>query len=127
MTLRDMVRADFAEFVKVDPAVPEDLRRALRTNERVPGFIDRLAQELQQVEDNGIKLDRLKIKMVVYELTATFVGLLKHRANEMEMSDIAKSHARRVIQEQEEILNKFDKDGNADFTEEYGFKITDKV
>lgn len=126
MTLREIVRTDFAEYIKVDPNVPEDLRRSLKTHERVPAFVDRLAMELKQVEDQGIKLDRLKIKMVVYDLTAVFVSLLKHRANEMEMSDIAKTHARRVIQDQEEILDRFDKNGNADFTEEYGFKITDK-
>lgn len=123
MTIQEMVRADFEEFIRLDPAVPPELKTSLRLKERVPDFMDRLAKEIAQVEAGGIKLDRHKIKQLVYNLSAFFVHCMKVQADQMYMSDIAKTAVKKHSQE----LEKFDKDGNADLTEEFGIIIKDKV
>lgn len=125
MSMKDMVRADFEEFIRLDPLVPEGLRGSLRLRERVPQFVDNLARELSEAEAQGITFDRYKIKEIVYSLSKLFVGLLKTRADEMEMSDIAKTAARRAL-EGDPIKQKFDKDGNADLSDEFGIIIKDK-
>lgn len=125
MSFKEMIRADFEEFIRIDPSVPDGLRNSLRLTERVPAFIDKLAGEFMEAERAGIKFDRHKIKSTVYSLTATFVHLLKTKAQEMEMSDAAKSALKTEI-EGDEIAKKFDDQGNADLSEELGIIITDK-
>jgi hypothetical protein len=125
MTLRELIRADFDEFIRLDPSVPEALKNSLRLTERVPAFVDKLTNEVKNAERAGHRLDRLKIKEMVYSLTGLFVHLLKTKANEMEMSDMAKSAMKTSI-EGDEIIKKFDDQGNADLSEELGVIITDK-
>lgn len=125
MSILNIIRADFEEFILLDPSVPDDLRKSLKVKERMPVFIDRLAAEIKQVESKGIALDRIKIKEIVYSLTGMFVHMLKTRAHEMQMSDAARSVARKEF-EGDELTNKLDKEGNADLSEELGVIITDK-
>jgi len=125
MSYREIVRSDFEEFIRLDPMVPEDLKTSLRLTERVPQFIDNLAAALIEVDRRGkVKLSRMKIKNIVFEQTAFFVHLLKTKADEMAMSDAAKSLQKSKI-EGDPILQKFDAHGNADLTEELGIVIKD--
>ncbi len=125
MTLQEIIRSDFEEFIRLDPTVPLALKNSLRLTERVPAFVDKLTAELQGAERAGIILDRHKIKGIVYNLSGMFVHLLKTKAHEMEMSDLARSAKKDSI-EGDEIIKKFDDQGNADLSEELGIIITDK-
>ncbi len=126
MTTIEIIREDFAEFIRVDPSVPEELRNSLRLTERVPKFVDNLAEQIHQIEARGIKLDRAKLKMMVYSLSGMFVHMLKTKANQMQMSEIAKSALKKDL-EGDELTQKLDDQGNGDLTEELGIIITDKV
>ncbi len=125
MTNLEIIRSDFEEFIRLDPSVPEGLRNSLRLTERVPAFVDNLAKEIAMVERRGIKLDRLKIKELVYSLSAFFVHNLRTKADQMHMSDLAKT-AIRTKTEGDELIQKMDDQGNADLSEELGIVIQDK-
>jgi hypothetical protein len=126
MSIREIVRADFEEFIRIDPSVPNGLRSSLKLKERVPSFVDRIAAEIIQVEVSGVKFTREDIKMMVYDLSRIFVHLLKTKAHEAEMSDLARAAMKNQI-EGDEIIQKLDKDGNADLTDELGVIIKDKA
>ena len=122
-----MVLADYAEFIRMDPSVPNELRDSLRVHERTPIFIERIVGQIKEIErlKPHIKLDRMKIKKLVYDMTQLYIALVKKQVDEMRMSDLAKEQYKKDVEGPKD-LQKFDKDGNADFTEEYGFVITDK-
>lgn len=125
MTLKEMIRSDFEEFIRLDPSVPEGLKNSLRLKERSPVFLNNLVVEIENCDRMGIQIDRMKIKGIVYDMAKTFVGLLKVKADEMHMSDLAKS-VRKAELEGDELVQKLDNDGNADLTEELGVIITGK-
>lgn len=125
MSVQEYVRDDFEEFIRLDPSVPKELRDSLRLKERTPKFLDNLTDEIIKCELAGIKLDRMKIKQMVYSLAAFFVRALKTQAEEMAMSDLARS-ARKAELEGDPVANKLDDHGNGDLTEELGIKIVDK-
>ncbi len=124
MNLRELVRQDFEEFIRIDPSVPEELRRSLRLKERVPQAVDNLAEQLALAEKQGIIFTREKIKSTVYSMTAQFVHLLKTTVHEQMMSANAKTVLKNEI-EGDPILSKFDKDGNADLSDEFGVIISE--
>ncbi len=124
MSLRDIVRNDFEEFIRLDPSVPEELRNSLRVTERIPKAVDNLAKQLEEAEKHGIIFTREKLKDTVYSMTAQFVHYLKVLANESIMSEAAKTTQIKEI-EGDEISKKFDDQGNADLSEELGVIITD--
>lgn len=125
MTLREAVIADFREFIRISPKVPDGLRGSLRMNERIPKFLDNLVGEISNVEQKGIILDRTKIKEIVYNMTELFVLLMKKKAEEMHMSDLAKAALKQEL-EGDEIAQKLDAEGNADLSDEMGIIIKDR-
>jgi hypothetical protein len=126
MILKELVRADYKEFIETDLSVPSDLRTALKSNERVPLFIDRVSEEIRKAESvllrRGKKMDRVKIKLLVHEMTKIFIHLVKTRANENYMSEASKQVLKTKL-EGDELIQKLDEHGNADFSEELGVII----
>lgn len=129
MTIQEMVRADFKEFIDMDPTIPRELKQALKHNERVPLFFDNLSHEIRKAETvlilRGQKLDRMKIKMMVQSLAAYFVMNVKALAEQQMMSDAEKTRIKEQA-EGTELEKKFDNEGNADLTEEFGLRIVDR-
>jgi hypothetical protein len=124
-----MVRSDFKEFIETDVSVPSDLRAALKSNERVPLFMDKLSDEIRKadavIRRRGGTMDRVKIKMLVFELTKQFVHFVKIKCEEHHMSDLAQKAIKTEV-EGDELTKKLDDNGNADFTEELGVQIVDR-
>lgn len=90
MDLKTIVRQDYQEAVRLLPGIPDELRKGLKTNERVPLFIDNLTKEIASLPAH-IRPQRLKIKQIVYDLTNTFILNVKRQADEKHLSDIAKT------------------------------------
>lgn len=86
MDLKYLCRQDFQEYVQL-AQIPEDLKRALRSHERVPLFIDNMASEFQKVP---FHVDRETIKKTVYDFTEIFLRNVMRVADERAMSDLAK-------------------------------------
>lgn len=119
-----MIISDFQECVALMQIDPE-LKRALRTNERVPLFVDNLVREVKACERvmfmKGKRLDRKKIKDMVYSMTTIFCKGLEAKAQAAYASEMEKIRQQQLEAER----NKLDKDGNADLTEEFGVLIKD--
>lgn len=103
MFYRKKVRDAYAECIRLHPTIGEDLRSALKVNERVPAFIDNLAIELEKVADLRRKqrknnLTDEQIRETTYAMTDMFIMGLKNDVKRKHESDIE-----RVKREQEEL------------------------
>lgn len=84
------IEDDYREAVQLLPEIPEELRKALKTHERVPKFFEGLQKEFATIEQRKIKMTREDVKKVVYDLTMVFVACLKRRVDEQSMSDLGR-------------------------------------
>jgi hypothetical protein len=91
--VRNLIIADYQEFIALHGhEFPDDMIRALKANERVPLFLNNLVKEITIAEHRRkVNLKRSDIKMIVYDMTRSFLKLIKRRADEMQMSDLEKS------------------------------------
>jgi len=71
------------------PNVDPELRRSLRTHERVPLFIDNLTREFTQAERNGVKVSRAMIEAGTHDMTQIFIGAVIRSAEEKLLSPLA--------------------------------------
>jgi len=86
MDLRQLCVSTYQDFVKNEP-MPDDLRRALKTHERVPVFIDGLVKELSNVKHS---VPKQSIIDAVHSMSKVFLRCVEQKAKELYMSDIAK-------------------------------------
>ena len=91
MSLRELIRSSYQERIALAP-IPEELRRSLRSHERIPKFFDNLERELAVLPPALRSVER--IKDAVYSLTDIFTANLKRIADERQMSDLAKQAER---------------------------------
>lgn len=95
MHYREQVRKSYNEAVSLHPTADADLKQALRSNERVPRFIDNLSLELGKLAEirakrNKQPIDEVHIKEIVYEMTDTFIKGLIGNATRLRESDLAR-------------------------------------
>ncbi len=89
------VREYYNEAIRLHPTAPDELKHSLRSNERVPSFIDNLALEIQKVQDMRLAQDKnpfpdKTIQSLVYDMTNIFIGNVEKLAQERMMSDLDK-------------------------------------
>lgn len=101
--LRAMLIKHYQQYVTNEPNIPLELKKALNTNERVPAFIDNLAKEFsapyfKQVSNN-------QIKEHATQMISLFINLVREKATQAMMSDIAKSKIKQDIQNKQVIDN----------------------
>lgn len=123
MTVREMVLSDYRERVSLNPNIPGELRSALKTHERVPVFVDNLCKEIAKFDrlPKKIKIDRMKLKKLVYDMTDMFCLAVKSEADNRYKSDIEKAIMRRDSEER----FKLDNEGNG-IVEELGVEVKDR-
>lgn len=100
MNIKTICRNDFQEYVALAD-INADLKRALKSHERVPAFVDNLAKELYHLP---FDVSRETIKKLVYDMSDLFIKLLVRKADEGLMSDIAKTQ----IQKEADTIKKMD-------------------
>jgi hypothetical protein len=104
-SLRKTVVADYQEAVKLIE-MPHELRRALKANDRVPGFLVKLEKELAKVHPK--LLNRLTIKTTVYDMTTLFVkGVLAKRDFE-HASKLEQIRRQNVLDTKQELSDQAD-------------------
>jgi len=121
-SLRGMVERDYFEAVRLAVDIPEGLRQALVRHERTPKLINNVIAEIAQIEAKGLPLDRELIKRITYDFTNIFMRLVKQRADEQAMSDLAKSAMVQKQKELEAIDKALDASGNGEID---GIKVQD--
>lgn len=95
MFYHTLVRTTYAEAVRLHPTASADLKQALKTNERVPLFIDNLAKQIGMIADKRASVGRnppnLKhIKEIVYDMVNVMIVSLEREAAERRESDASK-------------------------------------
>ncbi len=83
MELRQLVIKYYQQAVKNNNKVSKELKRALKTNQRVPRLIDMITVDLSKVKD----LKKDDIRMVVTDATNTLLYLLEAKAKQTAWQD----------------------------------------
>ena len=129
MFYRTFVRNAYHEAILLHPTASSELKRSLKSNDRVPKFVDDVAIEVENVQKafdlKGLeKLDDHAIKGLVYDLTNLFIQGVEKRAEEMHMSDAQKMLIKQRSDYQKDLDNMTGdfadliKEGGVKFTEE---------
>jgi hypothetical protein len=92
--MREYIIKCYREAVAL-AAVPEELKRSLNVNERIPQFIDNLSVELSKVP----KISPETIQTCVYDMTNLLLNSIEKKAREDYLSDAAKSAMRDAASE----------------------------
>lgn len=121
MSLKAYILADYQEAIALNTSIPAELRRSLKTNERVPIFLERLAAQLDQIERRKLNLSRMRIKSIVYDMTDFFVNNLKRKIDMDTKSKIANQSKSGV-----ELAAQLDDQGNGEVPE-LGIIIRDRA
>lgn len=87
MNLREFIVKEYQACVRNSPAVPPELKEALRVNERVPGFIDNLAREFSNPFFKNYTNNALRV--IIQDATQMFLNLLNQKAYEKSLSESA--------------------------------------
>lgn len=103
-SLRQMIISDYQERVMTNPSIPSELKVSLKSHERVPVFVDNLVGEINRFPSK-IKIDRVKLKSLVYDMTDVFVLGVKATAEDRYKSDLDKMIAKEKAKEQFELDN----------------------
>lgn len=95
MYYKKFVRETYDEAIRLHPTINSELRLALKSNERVPAFVDYLADEIAHAQDVMLSTGREKIKDetikgLVYDLTNLFIQGVEKQAKERMESDAQK-------------------------------------
>jgi len=98
MDLMNCIRIDYQEKVAM-MNVDSELKRALRTHERIPVLFTNLARELHKIQG----LTREQIKMIVYDYTEIYMRNVERMANERVMSEVKKSTIEAEHKEKENL------------------------
>jgi bacterioferritin (cytochrome b1) len=122
-SIREMILADYQERILTVQGIPDDLRRALKDHERVPLFVENLTREIKKIEQvkPKFKMDRVKLKSLVYDMTDVFWRAVKTTAE-----DKYKSEIERQIKSSssEDLFKGLDAQGNG-FISELGVEVVD--
>ncbi len=84
---------------------PNELKRALKAHERVPAFIDNLAEQFSKP---GLKISRDTMVSAVHDLTNLFVSCVGRQAEERLTSPLAKAVKLAEIDRKKEIDRQVD-------------------
>lgn len=107
MNSRDICRAAYQSYIAT-AEMPEDLRRSLKTHERVPAFIDNLAMHVERIEKSPklkarTRLNIEKITSLAIDFTKVFVANVIRQADERRMSDAEKQRILKAQSDAKEL------------------------
>jgi len=93
MTIREMVIADYQEYIAINShQINSDLVASLKTHERYPAFIESITGQICDAEKRlTITLNRQKIKEIVYSCTENFIWCVKKKAEKDQASQAVKT------------------------------------
>lgn len=126
MDIKQMIRADYQERVALRQDIPSEFKKSLKTHERIPVFVDNLAKEIGKIPDarrkNGQplrwKLDRRKLKDLVYSMTDLFISSALKHCEDRHKSDLQKA----LEKEQAEKFKGLNNEGDG-VVEELGVEV----
>ena len=95
MFYQKFIRDTYNEAVRLHPSINSELKLALKSNERVPTFVDALAKEVEHVQDVMLASGKEKIKdetikHLVYDLTNLFITGIENQYTIRQETDAAR-------------------------------------
>lgn len=111
-TIRELCRKEY-QFVVRTMEMPEELRRALKSHERVPLFIDNLAREFGKLT---FQAKKETIVQAVHDMTKLFIVGVRANAEAMQMSSLERARLEREAEKAERMkkdVETFDEKGFA--------------
>lgn len=93
MAIKKYIKDDFFEYLDLNKSsMKPGLYLALKKNHRVPKLFENLEQAFYMLQmRNKVKLTRLKIKNIVYDMTKMFVAQVEKHADETALSQLERS------------------------------------
>lgn len=89
---RQLVRDQYAIAVEMSQYATPELKRSLKTSERVPAFVDRLAEELARADainrQRGVKVKKENIILLIHSMIDNWLFMLEENARQRRLSDI---------------------------------------
>lgn len=118
----------YKEACKLNLSINSDLKQALKTNERVPIFIDNMAKQFSLIQKMRLKkgkplLDDFKLKKLVYDLTDVFLISIQKETEKRIESDVQKKLKEQKLQAQKDLEETVNGNISGDFKE---FLTTEK-
>lgn len=100
---RDLVRREYVIAVKQSKFATDELKRSLKTSERVPAFIDRLADELAKADVVMAKRGKVAkletVVFVIHNFVDQFLYGLEQNAQNRTMSSAEKNRLDKQLEE----------------------------
>lgn len=122
--INKLLHDTYKDYIETKQMNPE-LRRALRTSSRYPGFLNNLQKEMDLLEKGGKVLTREQVVFLVHSLTDVFMDTVDQLAGRRAESAFAKEARRAAVQRKKEIELAEKGIMTGDF-EDAGVKIVDK-
>jgi proline dehydrogenase len=88
--LRRLCREQYAARVAMRQDIPNELKRALKTHERVPVFVDNLVKQLNHPKIRK-DIGQATIIMAIHDMTDIYINNVMKMADERRLSDLEKS------------------------------------
>ena len=101
--LRAMLVKHYQQHIANHPSIPHELKIALKSNERVPAFLDNLVVEFSKPYFKQISNN--KIRDYSTQMIDLFINLVRQKANERMMSEAAKYQVQKNIENKQVIDN----------------------
>jgi len=114
MNLLECIKEDYQSYVK-NALINSELKRALKTQERIPLFFSNLAKSLKSKKD----LSREDIRLATYDLTQMFIESVDRVAKENYLSTLAKETIKEEAKKQAAVDALKNKVGQSDGAIEY--------
>lgn len=102
MTVREILISEYQSTIAL-AQINSELKRALKTYERVPIFIDNL---VKQFGTNPGQFSEFQIRQAANSMTNYFIQMVTKKANERIMSDLEKRRVQTEAYQREEVENK---------------------
>lgn len=103
MMIPDMVISDIKEWLRLDKKYPQALKDAVIDHERFKLFVLNMTEQIYMASQVGKTLSPIKIKTLVYSMTEQFVHMMKVKAEENYMSQIAQNAIRAKDQKEKDL------------------------
>lgn len=115
----DLVKKTYVEAIALKQ-IPDDLRTALRSHERMPLMFVNLAKELEKAQNTLLrkgkkKADDKTIKTIIYDMIDIFIAGIEEEARKRYQSDLDKHAEEAKAQAVKDIKDTADGNVSGDF------------
>lgn len=110
MTPREIIISEYQTTVAL-ANINSELKRALKTYERIPLFLDNLCKQLAGPKHN---FNEFQIRQATHSMTLLFIQMVEKKAKERLMSDVEKQRIKTEAYQKQKLEEKIEKYAKGD-------------